>query len=746
MTKRLLFGATLFGLGLVSLVPASVPDWVKLAQPQAPEKAAAFADIQSVACRRALSMWANARAGEIVPYVDADGRRIAYMFHYRIDDREFPDYATAASEVAAELPTLSDPRNHSRYAHVLVSARYDRAPILRYGEGSSEFFITLERARRRAGELIGNEPVLTRVYYVWPLSYYEFSSSEGELAHLGKPTRSIVIEAHVMNRTFSVAEFQAYVRTGAAEARRMTLSASPIELAELEAVCETKMRAEWNRCLTDASAFDTIAVYVPGHQLAPFYDWSYGCSPTSGTMVAGYLDHALGYGRCIYDFLQRWDPVEHNMNWQIPWAQQEMAFCFGTDTMSGGTSVYGIGPGLMAFGENKGYTFEVFEASGAGYNDWAWASDSDEISNGYSMVWSALWAVHSLAAYGIRMPSKDIYVHNTWWAPADWWHYTNGDVNAWAFVASVHPSGGSDHRLRLTYPRGDTLYNHNGAGEILWAGRTATITWDNAGQPNDSVTIGVSTDAGMTWQNLFHGLPDNGSYPWDIARSTLPGDQLRMRIKAFLSGNYIAGDGTQGNFRIATVPLPPQPRSPPSGRPLTSPPVVLVVDTISYVDSFNFVVYTGGDTLFRTWQTATICTVPDTLFENNHPYSWVCRAHNSFGWGSFSSPWSFWIRFSAVREESGPMRSGEFEVRNSAWSQPVVVRFVLNRPAPVRLVVYDVAGRPVRTLASGRFATGAHEVAWNRTDERNRAVPSGCYFVGLSAGGQTSVRKTELVR
>jgi hypothetical protein len=59
----------------------------------------------------------------------------------------------------------------------------------------------------------------------------------------------------------------------------------------------------------------------------------------------------------------------------------------------------------------------------------------------------------------------------------------------------------------------------------------------------------------------------------------------------------------------------------------------------------------------------------------------------------------------------------------------------------VRLVVYDVLGQEVATLASGRFSAGRYEF---RFDARH--LPSGVYFVRLTAGVFTRTRKMVLTR
>jgi len=63
----------------------------------------------------------------------------------------------------------------------------------------------------------------------------------------------------------------------------------------------------------------------------------------------------------------------------------------------------------------------------------------------------------------------------------------------------------------------------------------------------------------------------------------------------------------------------------------------------------------------------------------------------------------------------------------------------------VRLVVYDPAGRAVRTLWSG-FAEGRHDVTWDGRDDQRRALPSGVYFIRLATGSGNETRVVTLAR
>lgn len=65
---------------------------------------------------------------------------------------------------------------------------------------------------------------------------------------------------------------------------------------------------------------------------------------------------------------------------------------------------------------------------------------------------------------------------------------------------------------------------------------------------------------------------------------------------------------------------------------------------------------------------------------------------------------------------------------------------------PVRVSVFDVAGRRVRTLLEEPVAPGRHAVAWDlRTDTAVR-VAAGVYFVRLDAAGDTRTRRIVVVR
>jgi hypothetical protein len=74
------------------------------------------------------------------------------------------------------------------------------------------------------------------------------------------------------------------------------------------------------------------------------------------------------------------------------------------------------------------------------------------------------------------------------------------------------------------------------------------------------------------------------------------------------------------------------------------------------------------------------------------------------------------------------------------------LRFSLERsPTAVRIDVYDVSGRRVRTLLDRAMTRGTHIVGWDSRDDRGRAVAAGTYFARLTLDGKDAGGKKLVV-
>ncbi|MGC8798392.1 MAG: hypothetical protein ACP5PK_07025 [candidate division WOR-3 bacterium] len=679
-----------------------------------PPKAVDFAIVQALAYKKAEAEWRGCKPGPVIPYVDEDGNTTGYMFHFRTDGRDFPLYEQVVADILKEREglTMNTDLRHwrSKYAHLLVSARYDRTPIVCYGYGTSEFYAVAPRALARARAELGGDVFLSRIYFVCPEVFLEFSNRAGA---------RVIYSAHFERVWYSRDDFQRSVAEMKARAG----------VDRVDPVAVSHYQKEWQEALNrDFSQWSEV--YVPEVERAPFYDWSYGCTPSSAAMVMGYIDRTGGYGRLVDWFWQRWDMVEGEWDKQIPNVQRECALRMFTDTTTGGTVINAIAQGLYLVAWDNGYPgFEIVEELGTPGNDWAWETIVREFDAGYPMVWSAIWAVHSLAAYGYRTPEKDLYVHNTWWQPAEWWHYSG---NERSHVAAVHPAGGEPQRLELVYPLGDTFYNSFGRGETLQVGDTVRVRWNNSGNPGDWVALDISFDAGRNWTRL-DSVRDSGFYDWFVAESFPAQESVRLRLRQYSNGSLTAADGSFGCFRLVREPLAPKYLGPPSGLPVTSPPVVLLVDSIrTDFDSVYFVVWKGtGDTVWRQNGLARRCTIPERVLVYNQTFKWMCRAHNRFGWGEFGAVWTFRVAFRpGVAEEPGRgwSRFQGMSIRRLNWGAVEI-------GAGGEAVIYNSAGQRVRVVK----AADKEQPVWDLRDENGARVKPGMYFIRTT--GANAVQK-----
>jgi flagellar hook assembly protein FlgD len=64
------------------------------------------------------------------------------------------------------------------------------------------------------------------------------------------------------------------------------------------------------------------------------------------------------------------------------------------------------------------------------------------------------------------------------------------------------------------------------------------------------------------------------------------------------------------------------------------------------------------------------------------------------------------------------------------------VQFSLPVASEVKVNVYDVLGRQVRTLQSGRLPAGEHRIVWDGRDANGTSRGGGIYFVRVQVGDQ----------
>jgi hypothetical protein len=84
--------------------------------------------------------------------------------------------------------------------------------------------------------------------------------------------------------------------------------------------------------------------------------------------------------------------------------------------------------------------------------------------------------------------------------------------------------------------------------------------------------------------------------------------------------------------------------------------------------------------------------------------------------------------------------------RPNPFNPRTTIQYVLPDRGPVRLRIYEVTGRLLRTLVAGDQGPGSHDVVWDGRDDRGLEAPSGMYVYRHEAAGTSRMRKMVLLK
>jgi hypothetical protein len=80
------------------------------------------------------------------------------------------------------------------------------------------------------------------------------------------------------------------------------------------------------------------------------------------------------------------------------------------------------------------------------------------------------------------------------------------------------------------------------------------------------------------------------------------------------------------------------------------------------------------------------------------------------------------------------------------FNPSTTISFEIPAAGTVRLSVFDILGRPVKTLVRGERPAGRHVVVWDGSDDKGKSVSSGIYIYQVEAAGASSTRSMTLLR
>ncbi len=141
----------------------------------------------------------------------------------------------------------------------------------------------------------------------------------------------------------------------------------------------------------------------------------------------------------------------------------------------------------------------------------------------------------------------------------------------------------------------------------------------------------------------------------------------------------------------------------------------------------------------QTWTTSTVLSssVAGTTFpvsgRTDGTYTYQVRGRDAEGvWGYPSGASSVVVSLATAAADLGASTRLALEANHpNPFARETTIRFSLPSAGSHSLVVYDVAGRLVRTLSEGVRPAGAAQVTWDGRNSGGIQVPSGVYFYRL---------------
>jgi len=117
----------------------------------------------------------------------------------------------------------------------------------------------------------------------------------------------------------------------------------------------------------------------------------------------------------------------------------------------------------------------------------------------------------------------------------------------------------------------------------------------------------------------------------------------------------------------------------------------------------------------------------ERVFDEEGLYDYYCTPHCLMGMVGTVT-----VTGSGAVEPNGPgvavARALEAGPNPFLPGSPVTVSFDLAEAGPVRVAIFDAAGRQVALLADRELAAGRHQVQWNGESDRGESLPSGIYY------------------
>jgi YVTN family beta-propeller protein len=293
-------------------------------------------------------------------------------------------------------------------------------------------------------------------------------------------------------------------------------------------------------------------------------------------------------------------------------------------------------------------------------------------------------------------------------------------------------------RPQVTHP--------NGTSNIL-PGATTSITWTTPSGYQSQITatdIHFSGDNGNTWTQIANKIANSGTFSW-TAPSGVYMPQCRVMITLWKK-TEVFGQGMNQDAFAVVAPVAVRLKS--ASATVVDGDAVLSWET-NFEDGMS-----GFQVVRSEAETGIYANITKDLIAAR---GGVTGARYEYHDSGIRPNRTYWYKLVEVATdgdgaEFGPY-SVSFKVTNSLeqnvpnpFNPVTTIKYSIAKDIDVSLVVYDVAGRRVRTLVDDHQRADVYKITWDGMNDQGQRVASGMYFYKLAAGKFVQTRKMMLLK
>ena len=275
----------------------------------------------------------------------------------------------------------------------------------------------------------------------------------------------------------------------------------------------------------------------------------------------------------------------------------------------------------------------------------------------------------------------------------------------------------------------------------------------------DSAIVEVSYNNGSNWDTIISWGGEGYGVRNTHECKSLPGATNNPNLKVrFRTKQYTLSWWTIDNVTIKgdlgtgfPIPLAPMLVSPENGATLVATNPLLNWNNSLYTESYRVQVST--DSLFASTVydssgvPITEFQIPNNGLNINTTYYWRVNATNVTG----TSPWSIIFHFTTgttniTLNSEVPKEFRLYDNYPNPFNPTTKIKFDIPKSSYVKLIVYDVLGREIKTLVNEKLNAGRYDVDWPAPSGDGSNYPSGVYFYRLVTDEYVSVKKMLLIK